>query len=96
MKMLLFIIVGFSLLAVFADDITGVPTPVIQNAIKNNAWNVMLFGNATEKHNYAKGKPTQYGHLDFDADAYLRTFKGWSEKKVHDIGHLFGFSELRE
>ncbi len=79
----------------FTELLTGVPGKIVADAVTTPGFaSVVLHGTLKEKHAWAKGNPTQYGHMTYDADDYLRDQKGWSEVHIHNVGHFWGFSPL--
>lgn len=76
-----------------AEAITGVPSEIVKEAVNSGGISVYLLGTEEEKHSFGKGQQTRYGKMSFDADAYLKYNKGWSEKKIHQLGHKYGFSK---
>ena len=75
------------------ETLTGVPTKIIHNAWENGGLQVLLFANSKEKHAFAKGYPTRFGQMSFSADSHLKHKYGWSEDKIHNMGHRYGFSQ---
>ena len=63
-------------------------------SVNNRFVDLLLDGSPEERHTYAKGLPTQYGCLPFDAEFELKK-AGLSDRDVHVLGYLTGFSTLR-
>ena len=84
---------SFSIRAAFAESLTGLPIEIIDDAWKNGGFSVYLWGSKKEKHSFAKGYSTRFGQMSFNADAYLKHRKGWSEEKIHSLGFQYGFSD---
>ncbi len=72
--------------------ILQVPSELIIESFDGDGLSVFLFGSASEKHNYAKGRSTQFGKMSLATDDYLKAEKGWSEIHIHEVGHALGFS----
>lgn len=72
----------------------GIPDEVISEALASGGLDVALYGTPTERHAFAKGYATRFGKMSFSADDYLKYNKGWSEEKIHSVGHSVGFSSL--
>jgi len=77
-----------------AGEPVAIPAEIVTEAVKNGGVKVFLLGSYEEKHAFAKGLPTQYGQMSFNADDFLKYRAGWSERKIHAVGHSLGFSEL--
>jgi hypothetical protein len=79
---------------VFIQSVFGVPPKIIFAAIQAGGIDAYFFGTPAERHEFAKGRPTRFGHMGFPVDDYLTANLGWSEEYVHQLGHQYGFSDL--
>lgn len=75
------------------SSLFSLPGRILGTAVKNGGLEVAAFGTAAEKHAFAKGRPTRFGQMPFDADEDLQN-RGWSEIRIHELGHRYGFSNL--
>lgn len=88
------LIIGLSYAASDESQNFDMPSEVIDNALESGAIMASLFGTFEERHAFAKGQSTRFGHMSFDSDSYLQS-KGWSEHKIHEAGNYYGFSVRR-
>ncbi len=77
------------------ECMSGVPSTIMFDAVRTPGFlPVALYGTDRERHEWAKGHDTQFGHLSYDADDYLKYNRHWSEVHIHDVGHAYRFSPL--
>lgn len=88
------IIVGLSYVASDNSQNFDIPPEVIDDALESGAISAYLFGTFEERHAFAKGQSTRFGHMSFDSDSYLQS-KCWNEHKIHEAGNYYGFSGKR-
>lgn len=85
---------GLLLAAVDEVTVAGVPLEIAGDAARQPGLIPLLVsGSARERHDFAKGRPTRFGRMSFDADQFLKLKKGWSEQRIHDTGASLGFSD---
>jgi hypothetical protein len=77
------------------ETVFGVPREVIHGALGKGLFSVMIYGSKEDRHRFAKGQSTRFGQMNYSVDSYLKIQKGWSEKKIHEMGFKYGFSQLR-
>lgn len=75
-----------------AQDLLEIPSGLYKEALGAGALTVIALGSEEERHQFAKGLPTQYGRMPIDADAFLKFRLGWSERRIHNLGSALGFS----
>ncbi len=85
---------GPSRVARIIHGFVGLPLEIVAGALHAGVVDVVLFGNATERHQFAKGVPTRFGQMNYSVDDYLASTYGWSEVQIHSLGHRLGFSKL--
>lgn len=88
------VIIGLSYATTDNSQDFNIPPEVIEDALQSGAMLAYLFGTFEERHAFAKGHVTRFGHMSFDSDSYLQS-KGWSERKIHEAGNYYGFSVRR-